>query len=135
MQPAARRSSQGPWLLASRAFAVATLGVIAALFGTAGVLIQSDQLKDVHGAAAIALHVVTAGLTLALGGLAVSRERGWWTAGLAGALFVFTFVQAYLGEGATLAIHVPGALAVVAAAVWLTAWLFSTAPAAAPTTP
>lgn len=135
MEPAVRRPSPDPWLLASRVFAVATLGVVAALFGTAGVLIQSHQLKDVHGAAAIALHVVTAGLTLALGGLAVSRERGWWTAGLAGALFVFTFVQAYLGEGATLAIHIPGALAVVTATVWLTAWLFSTAPAAVPATP
>lgn len=135
MQPAVRLPLQGSFLLASRAFAIATLGVVIALFCTAGAMIQSQQLKDIHGVAAIALHVVTAGLTLALGGLAFSRERGWWAAGLAGALFVFTFAQAYLGEGTTLAIHIPGALAVVASAVWLTAWVFSAAPAAIPATP
>ncbi|QZT61828.1 hypothetical protein [Mycolicibacterium austroafricanum] len=135
MQPAVRRPSPDSWLLASRAFAIATLGVVVALFCTAGVLVQSHQLKDTHGAAAIALHVATAGLTLALGGLAFSRERGWWAAGVAGVLFAFTFVQAYLGEGTTLAIHIPGALAVVAATVWLTAWVFSVAPAAIPATP
>ncbi|WNG86460.1 hypothetical protein C6A87_021850 [Mycobacterium sp. ITM-2016-00317] len=125
MPSADSRPSSWPWLLASRVFAVLTVAVVVVLFGTAGRLVQAHQLEDIHGAAAIALHIASGGLLVALVGLAYERRRGWWAAALAGALLVFTFVQAALGEGATLTLHIPGALAVSAATFWLTAWLLA----------
>lgn len=127
------RPSPRPFLMTARGFALATVVVIVVLFGTAGAIVQAHELKDVHGGAAIALHVVTAGLAAALAGLAYSRSRGWWTAALATAMFVFTFIQASLGKGPTLGIHVPGSLLIVVTTIWLTAWLFSSAAAGSAT--
>ena len=131
MEPADPRTSTRPFLLTARFFALATVAVVV-LFGTAGALVQLGELKDVHGSAAIALHVVTGGLTVALAGLAYSRQRGWWAAVVAGVIFAFSFLQAALGEGTTLRLHVPGSLLIVAGTVWLTVWLLS--PAAADAT-
>lgn len=129
MSSADPHTSYRPFLLTARGFAVTTVVVVIGLFGTAGALVQAGELKDVHGAAAIILHVATGGLMVALAGLAYSRRRGWWTAVVAGAIFIFSFIQAALGEGRTLGIHVPGSLLIVAGTVWLTAWLFSPATA------
>ena len=127
MPLAAQQMSSRPFLLTARIFAAATMVVIVALFGTAGALVQAGELKEVHGAAAIVLHVVTGGLTVALAGLAYSRRRGWWSAVVAFVLLAFSFVQASLGEGPTLRLHVPGSLVIVIGTVWLTVWLFSAA--------
>ena len=77
MPSADQQMSSRPFLLTSRFFAVATFVVVVALFGTAGALVQSGELKEVHGASAIVLHVVAGGLMVALAGLAYSRGRGW----------------------------------------------------------
>lgn len=132
MPPADTQTSPRPFLITARAFALATVAVIVVLFGTAGTLVQAGELKDVHGAAAIVLHVVTGGLMVALAGLAYSRRRGWWTVVVAAVIFMYSFIQAALGEGATLRIHVPGSLVIVIGAVWLTAWLLSPAPGRTP---
>lgn len=113
------------WLTASRLFAILTLVVVCVSFGTAGVLIQEGRAEDVHGYAAIALHVATGGLTVGLAGMTYERRRHWWTVAVALALFVYTFVQAALGETTTIYLHIPGALFVAAATVWLTVWLFT----------
>ncbi|MEH3141345.1 MAG: hypothetical protein PGN37_14440 [Mycobacterium kyogaense] len=44
---------------------------------------------------------------------------------VAGLAFVYSFIQAALGEGDLLKFHIPGALLMVVAVVWVTAWLFS----------
>lgn len=44
---------------------------------------------------------------------------------VAGLVLVYSFVQAYLGDEGMLNLHIPGALFIVVATVWLTAWLFS----------
>ncbi|MCG7595715.1 hypothetical protein ACXYX3_20070 [Mycobacterium sp. C3-094] len=119
------RNSATAFLTTARGFALATVAVLIVSFVTAGELVQLHELEDIHGGAAIALHVVTAGLTAALAGLAYHRRSGWWTVILAGLAFVYSFIQAALGEGDTLKFHIPGALFLVAAIVWLTAWLFS----------
>lgn len=113
------------WITASRVMAVATLVVVVISFVTAGSLIQYQRALDVHGYAAIALHVTSGGLAVALAALSFERKRSWWAPALAVVLFVYSFVQAYLGTGMTIYLHVPGALAVAVASVWLTAWLFS----------
>ncbi|MBB2991120.1 peptidoglycan/LPS O-acetylase OafA/YrhL [Mycolicibacterium iranicum] len=135
MPDTGRQPSPRPFLLTSRIFALLTVAVVVVLFGTAGALVQAGDLENVHGTAAIVLHVATGGLMVALAGLAYTRRRGWWSAVLAFVVFAFTFIQASLGEGATLNLHVPGSLVIVAATIWLTAWLFSsgaTADRAAP---
>ena len=114
-----------PFLLASRVFAVATSAVIVMSFGTAGVLVQTGELKDIHGAAAIVLHVVSGGLFVALAGLAYTRRRDWWATALAGLVFVYTFIQAALGESATLGVHIAGSLVIVFGTIFVTSWLFS----------
>ncbi|TRW78546.1 hypothetical protein FK535_24605 [Mycolicibacterium sp. 018/SC-01/001] len=120
-------TSANAFLTTARGFAVASVVVVIVLFVTAGELVQLHELKDVHGGAAIALHVVTAGLTAALAGLAFYRRRGWWTVVVAGIAFVYSFIQAALGEGDTLKFHIPGALLIVGTIVWVTAWVFSSA--------
>lgn len=132
MPPADTQTSSRPFLITARAFALATVAVVVVLFGTAGALVQAGELKDFHGTAAIVLHVVTGGLMVALAGLAYSRRRGWWTAVVAAVIFMYSFIQAALGEGATLGIHVPGSLVIVIGAIWLTVWLLSPAPSRTP---
>lgn len=125
MTTVAEKPKTAPWLVFSRFLALATVAVVAVLFVTAGSVIQAGEFLDIHGGAAIALHVVTGVLTVTLAGLARQRRHGWWAAALALGLFAFSFVQAYLGKGHTLSVHVPGALLITAASVWLTVWLFS----------
>ena len=125
MPSADPQQSTRPFLLASRVFAVATIGVIVVLFGTAGALVQTGELKDIHGTAAIVLHVVSGGWFVALAGLAYARRKGWWAAALAGLVFVYSFVQAALGESATLGVHVVGSLVIVFSTIFVTGWLFS----------
>ena len=127
MPSADQQMSSRPFLLTSRFFAVATIVVVVALFGTAGALVQSGELKEVHGASAIVLHVVAGGLMVALAGLAYSRGRGWWSAVVAFVILAFSFLQASLGEGSTLRFHVPGSLVIVLGTAWLTVGLFSAA--------
>lgn len=123
-----RAADARPWILASRGFAAATVVVVITLFASAGSLVQAQQLRDVHGTAAIALHVVSGGLMVALAGLAYSRKRGWWTIALAGVVFVYSFIQASLGSGLTIGAHILGSLLIAGGAIWLASWLFSSAP-------
>lgn len=117
------------WIL--RVTAALTVITLLALFGTAGTLVapRSDgALEDVHGTAAILLHVVTAVAAVAavVVRLQAKRRVSWWPAALAVVVCATTFLQAALGSGATLAAHVVGALVVTVGAVWLMAWSFLT---------
>lgn len=111
--------------LVATCLAVVNVAVVTVLFLTAGKLVQEGQLEDVHGYAAIALHVSSGALSLALLALAWRTKTGAWAAGFAVVLFVYSFLQAYLGKGMTLYLHIPGALLVAALSIWLTAWLFA----------
>jgi hypothetical protein len=74
---------------------------------------------------ALVLHVVS-GLT-AVAAIACHRVRKApvWPAVLAVVVFVFSFVQAYLGDDETLYLHVPGALILTVGSVWVLAWSLS----------
>lgn len=111
--------------LVATCLGVVNVAVVTVLFLTAGKLVQEGQLEDVHGYAAIALHVSSGALSLALLALAWRTKTGAWAAGFAVVLFVYSFLQAYLGKGMTLYLHIPGALLVAALSIWLTAWLFA----------
>jgi hypothetical protein len=125
MPTVAEMPKTAPWLICSRCLAIATVVVVAVLFVTAGALIQAGEFRDIHGGAAIALHVVTGVLTVTLAGLARQRRYGWPAMAVSLGLFVFSFVQAYLGKSHTLGVHVPGALLATAASIWLACWLFA----------
>ncbi len=79
----------------------------------------------VHAASAIVLHVLT-GLVVVVAVLHRRAVRGpVWPSALAVVVFVVTFVQAWTGDHAGLAVHVPGALVTTVGIVWLAAWAWT----------
>jgi hypothetical protein len=80
-----------------------------------------------HGIGAIILHVLTGLTALAAGAHWYATRERVWPAVTSVVVFVLTFVQAYLGDNLTLAIHIPGALVVTAGIVAVTAWSFTAA--------
>lgn len=117
-------------ILTARGSAIATLAAALLLFVSAGIKVQvgiparSETGLDVHGVAAILIHITTGLLAVALIGLSLATARHRLVAVVASAVFLYTFVQAILGNWATLAAHIAGSLAVVIGSVWLAAWLF-----------
>jgi hypothetical protein len=102
-----------------------TLACLAFQFVTAGVLISRPGASaDIHGGGAIVLHVL-AGLT-AVAAVVHWRKRhtGRWPSVIAALVFLFSFVQAAIGDSGVMWLHVPGALVLTVGAVWLTAWSF-----------
>ena len=89
--------------------ATAVLSTLNVLYqgATAGqVLMKGDAALEWHGGGAIALHVLTGLMTVAAVLWARAEGGPWWPAALSAVVFVATFVEAYLGEGSTLYIHV-----------------------------
>ena len=109
-----------------QAAAVLSVLVLFWQFLSAGRMLVGEDAVGGHGAGAIALHVTT-GLLLVATVLHGRRTRVWWPTALAAAVFVLTFVQAWLGSHDAVAVHVPLALVVTAGTVWLTAWSFRAA--------
>lgn len=101
-------------------------------FVTAGRLFPTGGPVALHTAGAIVLHVFT-GLTMIAALLHQRAARGpRWPVGLATVVFVLSFVQAYFGTPATMAIHVPGALVLTIGTVVLASWSFTRAAASSP---
>lgn len=116
--PAVSRS-----LLALRYLAL--LSTLNVLFqgGTAGeVLMRNHEALVLHEAGAIAMHVLTGLATVAAALYWRSARTSPWPAVLAAVVFVASFVQAALGQGSTLYIHVPLALLLLLGSTWLLAW-------------
>ena len=116
-------------LPALRALAVlSTLGVhnqgatAGQIFGPAG-----EGAVEWHGGGAIALHVLTGLLTLVAFWHRRTWGGPWWPTVLAGVVFVATFVEASLGHGESLWIHVPLALVLSVGVAWVAAWTFTRA--------
>lgn len=106
--------------------AVLTLLVLAFQFVTAGALVSHPGASpDIHGAGAIVLHLITALTTVAAALHWRKRHTPAWPTVVAALVFVFSFVQAAIGDIGVMWLHVPGALVLTVGAVWLTAWSFS----------
>lgn len=113
-------------LRALQVTAVASLLALTSQFITAGnIFTGSMAALDLHGAGAIALHAGLGLATLAAAAHWRIRHAPLWPAVVTAAVFVLSFVQAYLGSGATLWAHVPGALVLTIGVVWVTSWSFS----------
>lgn len=128
---ATRRSTAAPAVTALRVLAVLTAVVLAWQFVTAGSLVgpgEAEGAEALHATGAIVLHVVS-GLTTIAAALVWRAGAALWPVIVAALVFVLSFVQAYLGEGATLWIHVPGAMVLTLGAVLVAAWSFTGAAA------
>ena len=120
------RATAASTVTALRVLAVLTVVVLAWQFVTAGSLVGpggAEGAEDLHAFGAIVLHVVS-GLTMIAAALVWRAGAALWPAVVAAVVFVLSFVQAYFGSGATLAIHVPGAMILTIGAVVVAAWSF-----------
>lgn len=110
-------------LLGVRVGAGLSLLVLLWQFVSAGRVLDGTDGLDGHATGAIALHVST-GILLAGAALHGRATRTWWPTTTAAAVFVLAFAQAWLGSSGRIALHVPVALLLSAALVWLAAWAF-----------
>ena len=102
-----------------RVTAVLTVLNLAYQFITAGQLLSGAAPEWLHAGGAVTLHVFSGVAAIAAALLWRRGGAPTWLAALAGVSFVSTFVQAALGGYDTLALHVPGAMVLTVAAVWL----------------
>lgn len=112
-------------LLAARCLALANLVALGVLFASAGLYVQDFRGLNVHGMAAIGIHITSGALALVLTLRARVTKTGLVPAIGAVALFVLTFLQALVGGPMTLTFHVSGALVLTVMATWVTIWAFS----------
>lgn len=112
-------------LVLVRGLCLMNLGALGLLFVSAGFYIQDFRGLDVHGLGALALHVTSGVLTVALLLLAKAAKTGLVPTLLAVATFGLSFLQAAIGSSMTLAWHVGGALLLTVMLTWVTAWAFS----------
>lgn len=115
-----------------QATTVLSVLVLLAQYLTAGQLLTGGEgVEELHGAGAIALHVVQ-GLVVVAAFLVQRATRGpVWPTALAVVSFLIGFAQAWTGDHTSLAVHVPGAVVTTVVTVWLAAWSFSGARRAA----
>jgi hypothetical protein len=108
--------------------ATADLAVLVLVYQgvTAGQMFgQSEAAESLRGLGAIGTHVLT-GLAAIAAGLLWFTSRGpLWPTVLAAVVFVVSFVQAYLGDGSTMSVHVPLATVLLVGATWLLVWSLS----------
>ncbi|GAB3270573.1 hypothetical protein [Arthrobacter pigmenti] len=113
-------------LRALQVAAVASLLAVVYQFVTAGKVFSGSMAAlDLHGAGAIAVHVIFGLTSVAAAAHWRIRQAPVWPAVVAAVVFVLSFAQAYLGTGQTLWAHVPGALVLTIGVVWVTSWSFS----------
>jgi len=116
--PAVSRS-----LLALRYLALlSTLNVVFQGVTAGEVLMKNHEALLLHEAGAVAVHVLTGLATVAAALYWRSTRTSPWPAVLAAVVFVASFVQAAVGHGRTLYIHVPLALLLLPGSTWLLAW-------------
>lgn len=105
--------------------ALSALAVLAVLWQGAtagGILMRSRESLELHEAGALAVHLLT-GL-VAIAAFVLWRElRGpIWPTVVAAVVFAASFVQAALGDDATMWAHVPGALVQILGAAAVLVW-------------
>jgi hypothetical protein len=110
---------------------LSVLVVVLQFFSAGQLLTGASGAEGVHGAGAIALHVVQGLAVVAALWLQRATRGPVWPTALALVAFVVGFAQAWTGDHAGLAVHVPGAVVTTVVTVWLAAWAFSGARRAA----
>jgi len=123
---AASRTAPVALLAALRVTAALAVLIIVVQGVTAGeILARSSTAEMLHSLGAYGVHVFT-GLAM-IAAVLVVRATGArpWPAVLAAAVFVVTFLQAALGSGGVMAVHVPLAMVLLVGSAWLLVWSFT----------
>lgn len=113
-------------LRALQVFAVLTVVNLAYQFVTAGRLFPGDD--EIHAAGAIVLHVVSGATLVAAAAHWYRTRTALWPSVVAFLVFVYSFIQAATGDRMKLAVHIPGAMALVVGAVVVATWSFGRGP-------
>ena len=108
-----------PLLRVLQAFAGLAVVNVLVQFLSAGQLVSGGEAEQAHGTGAIVLHVLSGIAAIAAVVLWRQGRASLGLAALAVVVFGYTFVQAALGEYASLAVHVPGAMILTVGVVWL----------------
>jgi hypothetical protein len=122
----ATRTAPSGLVTALRVTSVLAVLIIVVQGVTAGeILARSRTAEMLHSLGAYGVHVFT-GLA-AIAAVLVVRAVGArpWPAVLAALVFVVGFVQAALGSGGVMAVHVPLAMVLLVGSVWVAAWSFT----------
>jgi hypothetical protein len=122
----ATRTAPSGLVTALRVTSVLAALIIVVQGVTAGeILARNPSAEMVHSLGAYATHVFCG--IAAIAAFLVVRATGarWWPVVLAVVVFVVGFVQAALGSGGVMAVHVPLAMVLLVGAVWLAAWSFT----------
>jgi hypothetical protein len=113
--------------VANAARVAAALAVVGILWqgATAGqVLMRSRGFLRLHEAGAVAVHVFTGLTCIALFLIWRTTRGSLWPTIIAAVVFVASFVQAALGDDATMWAHVPGALLLMLGSAAVLVWTF-----------
>lgn len=97
---------------------------------TAGDYLSTDSgdALDLHGAGAVAVHVVSGLQTIAAVLLWRASRGPWWPMVLSAVVFAVSFGQAALGGGDSLHLHVPIAMVLLLLVAWVLVWSWSRQP-------
>lgn len=108
-----------------RITAMAGVLVLVFQFLTAGqVLAMSPSATALHGAGAIAMHIIF-GLTTFAALLHRRARTAVWPVAVVAVAFVLSFFQAHFGSTGAMSIHVPVAVVLTTCIVWVAAWSFT----------
>jgi hypothetical protein len=92
---------------------------------TAGqILSGSEAAGYLHGAGAIVFHVLTGLMTISAALLWRAERGSVWPSVISLLVFLVGLLQAYLGDIGVLAVHVPLAIALTIATIWVLTWSF-----------
>jgi hypothetical protein len=122
----ATRTASSGTVTALRVTSVLSVLVIVVQGVTAGeILVRSASAEMLHSLGAYGVHVF--GGLAAIAAVLVVRATGArpWPWIVAAVVFVVGFVQAALGSGGVMAVHVPLAMVLLVGAVWVAVWSFS----------
>lgn len=106
--------------------AMASVLALAFQFVTAGqILATGPSATALHGAVAIAIHLIFGLTVLAAAIHWRSRHGPVWPVIVVAVAFVLSFFQARFGSTGAMALHVPIAVVLTIGIVWVAAWSFT----------
>jgi hypothetical protein len=119
-----RGSASGTRTALQIAAILCTLGILFQGATAGQILSRSLGAVGVHGAGAIAFHVLSALMVIAAAMLWRTERGSVWAIAISSAVFVLGLVQAYVGDEGVLSVHAPLALALALGTAWVLAWSF-----------
>lgn len=104
---------------------LAALSILWQGFSASSVIVSGDPALGPHETGAVVVHVATGLLAVAAAAHWWATRRAVWPAVVSVVIFAATFVEASLGHGRTLWVHVPLALLIMLGVGAVVLWAFS----------